>query len=121
MIMTLKVILFITNRKILTPHFVSDCFFPIHFSHMISCFLVMFGSWGVISEDPGYWSFSEKGEEGVRGRTNYVGSQSSAWWGVVSDRVYGKEKSLNFRYLEVEICENALACWDELFIYHVIQ
>ena len=36
---------------------------------------------------------------------------------MVSDRVYGKEKSLNFRYLEVEICENyALACWDELFI-----
>lgn len=21
----------------------------------------MFGSWGVISEDPGYWSFSKKG------------------------------------------------------------
>lgn len=36
---------------------------------------------------------------------------------MVSDRIYGKEKSLNFRYLEVEICENALACWDELFIY----
>lgn len=49
------------------------------------------------------------------------GGQSSAWWEVVSDRVYGKEKSLNFRYLEVEICENALACWDELFIYDVIQ
>ena len=38
---------------------------------------------------------------------------------MVSDRVNGKEKSLNFRYLDVEICENALACWDELFIYDV--
>lgn len=61
MIMILKVISLYYQLKDFNPPFFSDCLFSIHFCHMFSCYLVMFGSWGVISEDPGYWSFSKKG------------------------------------------------------------
>lgn len=67
MIMIPKVISLYYQLKDFNPPFFSDFIFPFHLDHMFSCHLVMFDSWGVIAEDPGYRSFCEKGEEGAGG------------------------------------------------------